>query len=251
MGSKMRRSRALGSAARSRGFTLALSIALGAVSLGTTACRITEDDVAARAKKKAGPRKLVAVVQHDKYDLPLRVHAGMTLVSMKPRGGRAIGLLGGDEYIGLLEGLEEMPAEDREPIIAGMVPELEKGILSVPQGEEADTSIAYKDAAFALLTHGETGLVSDKQVIDRLKAALIEWCKHNFVARMEDTTQLYGMEQVLRYLQAPGAKGLASLIEPDFKKIREVSQLIHELADVETKVEASKRMVAVAKHVDS
>lgn len=242
---------ALSSRARRGTVALALTFGLSLTALSTTGCRINDDDVEAWARKKAGPRKLVAVVQHDKYELPLRVSAGMTLVSMKPRGGRAVGLLGDEEYIGLLEGLEEMAAEERAPIIKGMVPGLEKGIAFVPQGEEADTSFAYKDAAFALLTHGETGLVTDQEVKDRLSAALIEWCKHNFDVRMDDTSQLYGMEQVLRYLRAPGVKGLTELIKPEFKKIREVSKLISELGDKETKLEASKRMVVVAKHVDS
>lgn len=230
---------------------LAMTFALSLTALSTTGCRITEDDVEAWARKKAGPRKLVAVVQHDKYELPLRVSAGMTLVSMSPRGGRAVGLLGDEDYIGLLEGLEEMSAEERAPIIKGMVPGLEKGMAFVPQGEEVDTSFPYKDAAFALLTHGETGLVTDQEVKDRLSAALIEWCKHNFETRMEDTSQLYGMEQVLRYLRAPGVTALTELIQPEFKKIREVAKLISELGDKETKQEASKRMVTVAKHVDS
>jgi hypothetical protein len=229
---------------------LALTVAFSLTALSVTGCRITDDDVEAWARKKAGPRKLVAVVQHEKYDLPLRVSAGMTLVSMKPRGGRAVGQLGDEEYIGLLEGLEEMSAEERAPIIKGMVPGLEKGIAMIPQGEEVDDSFAYKDAAFALLTHGETGLVTDQEVKDRLSVALIEWCKHNFDVRMDDTSQLYGMEQVLRYLREPGVKGLTELIKPEFKKIREVSKLISELGDKETKKEASKRMVTVAKHVD-
>ncbi len=238
-------------AARKSTVALCMTFAVSVTALSTTGCRITTDDVEGWAKKKAGPRKLVAVVQHDKYDMPLRVTAGMTLVSMKPRGGRAVGLLGDEEYIGLLEGLEEMSADERAPIIKGMVPELVKGITFVPQGDEVDTSFAYKDAAFALLTHGETGLVTDKEVTEKLKAALIEWAKHNFEARMDDTSQLYGMEQVLRYLRAPGVEGLTELIEPDFKKIREVSKLISELGDKETKQEASKKMVTVAKHVDS
>lgn len=237
--------------ARRSTVALAMTFALSLTALSTTGCRITEDDVEAWARKKAGPRKLVAVVQHDKYDLPLRVSAGMTLVSMSPRGGRSVGLLGDEEYIGLLEGLEEMPADERAPIIKGMVPGLEKGMAFVPQGDEVDTSFAYKDAAFALLTHGETGLVTDQEVKDRLSAALIEWCKHNFEVRMDDTSQLYGLEQVMRYLRAPGVTGLTELIKPEFKKIREVSKLISELGDQETKKEASKRLVTVAKHVDS
>lgn len=234
-----------------RAGVLATGLLAGSVALSTTGCRITDDDVEAWARKTNGPRKLVAVLQHDKYDMPLRVNAGMTLVSMKPRGGRSVGLLGDEGYIGLLEGLQEMSAEDRAPIIKGMVPGLEKGILFVPQGEEPDTSFAYKDAAFALLTHGEGGLITDEESVSRLKAALTQWVKTDFERRMDDTTQLYGMEQVLRYLRAPGVRDLTALIEPDFRKIRQLSQLIDELADDKTKKEASTKMVSVAKFVDS
>lgn len=228
-----------------------MCLSLGMIGATASGCRITDDDVHAWARKASGPRKLVAVLQHDKYDMDLRVQAALTLVEMKPRGGRAVGLVGDEEFTGLLKGLEQMSVEARRPIVDGMVPELEKGITFVPKGEEPDTSFAYKDAAYALLTDNETGLVDTEESRVRLKAALIAWCQNNFVARMDDTTQLYGMEQVLRLVRAPGMKGLTSLIEADFKKIRELSQLIHELADNETKVDASKRIVAVAKHVNS
>ncbi len=233
----------------SRAFAMCLG--LGIIAISASGCRITDDDVHAWARKASGPRKLVAVLQHEKYETPLRVQAGLTLVSMAPRGGRAVGLVGDEEFIGLLKGLEQMSVEARRPIVDGMVPELEKGILFVPKGDEPDTSFAYKDAAYALLTDNETGVVDSEKSRERLKAALIVWCQNNFVARMDDTTQLYGMEQVLRLVRSSGVKGLTPLIEADFKKIRELAQLIHELADQETKIDASKRMVAVAKHVDS
>lgn len=234
-----------------RASMLALSLCVGGLSMATTGCQITNDDVSAWARKASGPRKLVAVLQHDKYEPELRVAAGMTLVTMPSRGGRDVGLLGGEDYIGLLDALEEMPEEQRTPIINGMVPELEEGILSIPEGDEADPSIPFKDAGYALLTHSNGELVSAPESQAKLKAALIVWCQNNFEARMNDTTQLYGMEQVLRYVRAPGVRGLTPLIEADFKKIRELAQLVDELGDDKTKLDASQRLVKVAKHVDS
>jgi hypothetical protein len=64
------------------------------------------------------------VVTHDKYPLELRVEAAMTLVTMKPRGGRSVGLLGGDDFDGLLTALGEMPADQRQIVLSGMVPRL-------------------------------------------------------------------------------------------------------------------------------
>lgn len=234
-----------------RAFLLASSLCIASTSLALSGCRITDDDVAAWARKSAGPRKLVAVLQHDKYPTALRVNAAVTLVTMKPRGGRAVGLLGSDEYIGLLEGLAEMDVSQRTPIIAGMVPKLVEGMALVPQGDEVDESVPYKDAAYALLTHNDAGLVSEEADRKALTDALVSWCQQNFVARMDDTTQLYGVEQVLRFVKAPGVKGLTPLIAADFKKIRELSQLIFELGDEATKLDASKRMVTVAEYVDS
>src|SRR5690606_24333315 len=95
-----------------RASVLATGLLVAGLALSTTGCRITDDDVDLWARKTNGPTKLIAVLQHDKYELPLRIHAGMTLVSMKPRGGRAVGLLGdGESYIGLLEGLQELSVE--------------------------------------------------------------------------------------------------------------------------------------------
>ena len=238
--------------ARKGMLTLSIGVcSMGLFGLTTTGCRISEDDVEGWARKASGPRKLVAVLQHDKYDLELRVDAGMTLVTMAPRGGRAVGLVGDDKFKGLLEGFVEMSAEERAPIINGMVPLLEEGILFVPKGDEADTSFAHKDAAFALLTHESQGLVTDPESKKRLKTALTAWCQENFETRLDDTTQLFGMEQVLRFVRAPGVRGLTPLIKSDFKKIRTLAKLIAEIGDDATKLDASKKLVSVAKHVDS
>lgn len=248
--SKMGRSMSWGTSGMRAG-AMALSLSVAAVGLSTSGCRVTEEDVSSWARKASGPRKLVAVLQHDKYDLDLRVKAAMTLVTMKPRGGRAVGLLGSDEYIGLLDGLSELSVTERTQLINGMVPELVAGIATVPQGDEADTSIPYKDAAYALLTYENDGLVADPHTREALTNALVDWAQQNFVARIDDTSQLYGMEQVLRYVRAQGVRGLTGLIEPEFKKIRELAGLIHELGDPATKLEASQRLVKVAEFVDS
>lgn len=221
------------------------------LAMATWGCRITDDDVSAWAKKASGPRKLVAVLQHDKYDLDLRVKSALTLATMKPRGGRAVGLLGNEEFIGLLDGLSELSDEERQGIVEGMVPELVAGIATIPEGDEPDASIPYKDAAYALLTFEGKPLVSDKVSEKALNNALVGWAQNNFVKRMEDTSQLYGMEQVLRYVRAPGVRGLTGLLEADFKKIRELANLIDELGDDATKLDASARLVKVAAHVDS
>src|SRR6476469_687515 len=87
------------------GFLLAIALIAG---MAASACRITEDDVHRWGSREQGPRRLVAVLTHDKYPTPLRVSAAMTLVHMKPRGGRQVGLQGNDEFTGLVEALGEV-----------------------------------------------------------------------------------------------------------------------------------------------
>jgi hypothetical protein len=223
---------------------------LGA-ALALPACRVTEEDVHRWGSRAQGPRRLVAVLTHDKYETPLRVEAAMTLVHMKPRGGRQVGLQGNDEFTGLVDALGDMPPESRAKVIAGMVPRLESEITAAPAAGQPDQSFPAKDAAYALLTQQDGALVADKAVHDRLMAALAKWSNTNFAARLDDTSQLYGMEQVLRLLKTDGVRGLTSEIQPGSKKIDTVAKLINELGDAATKLDASARLVKVAEQVDS
>lgn len=220
-------------------------------ALATPACRITEDDVARWGSREQGPRRLVAVLTHDKYATPLRVDAAMTLVHMKPRGGRQVGLQGNDEFKGLIDALAELTPESRAKLIEGMVPKLEAEISQPPAKDGPDKSYQAKDAAFALLTLQDGALVADGAMRARLMAALTKWANTSFSARLDDTSQLYGMEQVLRLLKADGVRGLTAEIQPGAKKIDTVSRLIDELGDPKTKLDASTRLVKVAEQVDS
>ena len=229
----------------------ALTVATLVGPLALSGCRTSEDDVHQWARKLSGPKRLVAVLTHDKYSPELRVEAALTLVTMKPRGGRAVGLLGGDDFPGLLEVLTEMPAEKRDAIVNGLVPALESGITAPVAPDGTDGSFPYKDAAFALLTQDGGSLVAAPEMRERLEKALTTWTQTNFEKRFDDTSQLYGMEQVLRLLKANGVRGLSPLLAADFKKIDSVARLIKELGDDATKADASARLVKVALHVDS
>ncbi|HTV19036.1 MAG TPA: hypothetical protein VMG12_10205 [Polyangiaceae bacterium] len=228
------------------------SWALAASMVGAMACRTSVDDVHRWANTLQGPRKIVAVMTHDKYPDDLRVEAAMTLVRMKPRSGRRVGI---DE---LVSGLDALPAPGRAKIVTGMVPILEKEIQKAPPAEpapgaarDADTTFPYKDAAFALLTNQGQGLVANDAERGRLKSALREWVMADFSARMDDSSQVYGMGQVLTELGAEGVRRLPLLITPDAKKIGSISQLVADLGDEPTKIEASQKLVQVASEVDS
>src|SRR5260221_1006511 len=146
--------------------TLVAVLAFGA---GISGCRTTTDDVHRWANTAQGPRKLVAVLVHDKYPMDLRVEAAMTLVSMKPRAGRRIGI--GN----LIDALNSLPERERAKIVGGMVPRLEAEIRKPATGTpeaRIDSSIAYKDAAYALLTNDVGPLLSDNALVEGLRWAL-------------------------------------------------------------------------------
>lgn len=236
---------------RRRSRPLLVGAALG-LALASVGCRITEEDVHRWASRSQGPRKLVAVLTHAKYPTPLRIEAAMTLVRMKPRGGRPVGLQGDDEFVGLIQALGELPGDARAELLAGVVPQLEQGMSKAPAGEgAADESFPYKDAAFALLTHENGGLLTEPALRKRLLDALVQWSNTNFAARMDDSSQIYSMEQVLRLLKADGVRGLTEELQPNGKKIDVVARLVRDLGDEATKLDASKRLVEVAKDVDS
>ncbi|HVU00813.1 MAG TPA: hypothetical protein VHE30_03645 [Polyangiaceae bacterium] len=221
------------------------TLALGAAVSG---CRTTPDDVHRWANTAQGPRKLVAVLTHDKYAMDLRVESAMTLVSMKPRAGRRVGI--GN----LVDALNALPEAERGKIVAGMVPRLDEEIRKPPSGaaeQRNDTSIPFKDAAYALLTNDAGPLVTDKSLVEKLRVALTQWAVTDFSARMDDSSQAYGMEQVLRMLGSAGVKGLPALIQLDAPKIDRISDLIADLGDPATKLEASKRLVQVASEINS
>ena len=225
--------------------TVAITLALGASVVG---CRTTSDNVHRWANTAQGPRKLVAVLVHDKYAIDLRVESAMTLVSMKPRAGRRIGI--GN----LVEALNELPEAERGKIVAAMVPKLEEEIRKPPAGtaeSRTDSSIPFKDAAYALLTNDGGPLVTDKTLVEKLRVALTEWAVTDFAARMDDSSQAYGMEQVLRMLGAVGVRGLPQLISLDAPKVDRICDIVADLGDTPTKLEASKKLVQVASEINS
>jgi hypothetical protein len=226
--------------------------ALAASLAGALGCRTNVDDVHRWANTQQGPRKIVAVMTHDKYPDELRIEAAMTLVRMKPRSGRRVGI---DD---LVTGLTDLPAPSRAKIVGGMVPVLEKEIRKPPPAEpepdkprKVDTTFPYKDAAFALLTSSGQELVASAPERERLKSALTEWVMADFSTRMDDPSQAYGMGQVLTELGAEGVRRLPELLVPEAKKINSITQLIAELGDAETKLVASEKLVQVASEINS
>jgi hypothetical protein len=231
---------------------LALALTVGVMA----GCRASADNIHRWGDTMQGPRKLVAVLVHDRYPLDLRVEAALTLVRMKPRGGKQVGLLGveGDfENKGLIRALAELSAAERGQIIGRMVPLLVAEMRKAPprpqtgQASASDPSYPFKDAAFGLLTLEQGSLVGDTTIRDQLETALADWSMVNFAQRVDESSQLYGVEQVLRHLKSKGVQRLPELIQPDTEKIDLIARLVAELGDERTRLDAGSRLVAIAR----
>lgn len=236
-------------------FVTAITVA-AVLTLGQ-GCRTSEDDVHRWANTLNGPRKLIAVVTHDKYPIDLRIEAAETLVSMKPRGGRRVGIQGTDEQEGLIDALSQMAPAARSALVSKLVPKLQAEMAKPPpvaqagQAAPADPSVPFKDAAFALLTHDDGALMPDEALKKSVRASLAQWCAADFSDRLDDSSQLYGVEQVLRELKADGVRGIPDMMAPGVSKLDRMSDLVGELGDADTKLRASQKLVDVAKDVSS
>jgi hypothetical protein len=169
-----------------------LTAAALAALLGLGACRTSSDDVQRWAATAQGPRKLVAVLTHDKYPLDLRVDAALALIGMKPRSGRRVGIQGGDDQVGLIGALAQLPPAVRQGLVAQLVPRLEaemkKPRTKPTDAAPADPGMPYKDAAFALLTHNNGALVSDPAIRQRLRVAIGNFSTTSFAERLDDSS---------------------------------------------------------------
>ncbi len=236
-------------------FALAAA-ALVSLAVTTAGCRTDKDNVERWASTVQGPKKLVAVLTHDKYPIDLRVEAALALVRMKPRNGRRVGIDGSDDVPGLIASLAQLPPASRNAIVARLVPALEAETLRKPpvvQGGQAppDPSVPYKDAAFALLTNERGRLVSDPALRQRLRAALSQWISNGFAQRYDDSSQTYSIKQMVAELRSEAVKSLPALIVPGAGKIDALAELIADFGDASTKLAASERLVTVASEVAS
>lgn len=238
-----------------------------ACSATTTGCAVDENDLARWETTLGGPRRLSAVVIHDKYPHALRVSAAMSLIRMKPRKGRVVGierlvkgaLVCDPEFIKPDEpcSKEQLGPEERTKILSDLVPlivaELGKAPPEPAQGGQAapDPSFPYKDAAFLMLTYEDAQVVPDPTLRKQLEEALTKWAMADFDNRLNDRTQAYGMEQLLRHIGPSSVKDLPSLMTKEGKNLSKMADIISKIADKPTREEASKRLVAIAEYIAS
>lgn len=236
--------------------------ALVGVLAGAAGCRVTQDDIQRWEHTEMGPVKLVAVVKHDKYELPLRRDAAVSLLRMKPRNGQRLGLqcetrLDRDmPAVCLQEALASLPPDERKQVVGELVPvlvaEMGKPMPAEgPNGAPAvDPTVPYKDGAFAILTYDRAPLVLDEEQRKALRGALVKWATTDFERRLAIGSQAFGPEQVLRQFGAESAPGLVAHIRSDGAYDRAAS-LVADIGDAATKEAASQKLVELAKYTES
>jgi hypothetical protein len=238
---------------------VAMVVASGLTMVG---CAVSESDVHRWETTESGPEKLYAIVTHDKYAWSLREEGALSLVRMRPRNGKRIGLeyleLGYDTPQGRVQGALSVLSEDaRLRVVDDIGPKLVEQIQQPPppraaegQPAQPDPSVPYKDAAFALLSH-EPPLVTDDKTKADLTAALVQWVQTDFEDRVDNSSQQFGVEQIMRFLGAPSVKTLPGVITLDSTKVDKACQLIADIGDDDTKKRASDALVALSRQIDS
>lgn len=229
---------------------------------GLMGCRVAENDVKRWETTQRGPHKLVAVVTHDKYSWELRTDAALSLIRMPPRGGVRQGISFlidkyKDEEGETREGaLNQIPEDGRRQIVDRMAPFLIKELEAPPPARTPegrlppDPTIPFKDATFAMLVH-EPPLVSNEKTRADLKAALTKWAAVGFEDRIENGSQQFGLEQMMRFLGADSVRTLPSIINENAARIDRIANLINEVGDEPTKLKASEALVALAQKYNS
>jgi hypothetical protein len=238
-------------------------LASALTGLGAVAgCAVSESDVHRWETTEGGPEKLYAIVTHDKYSWPLREEAALSLVRMRPRNGKRVGLeylaMGFDTSQGRVQGaLGVLTEEARRTIVDGIAPKLVEGILqpTPPKPAEGavippDPSVPYKDAAFALLSH-EPPLATDEKAKTELTSALSQWVQTDFESRIDNGSQQFGIEQIMRFIGASSVKSLPSCITESSTKVDRACALVADIGDEDTKKRAAESVVLLGKRIDS
>ncbi len=99
-----------------------------------------------------------------------------------------------------------------------------------------------------MLTHDGTVIISDEGLKQSLKSALVEWAMADFEHRLENRTQAYGMEQLLRFIGPMAVAGLPKLMTRDAVRLDQMASLVAELGDDKTKAAASAALVVIAQY---
>jgi hypothetical protein len=228
----------------------ALTAFAGASGAFVSGCAVSEGDIRHWELTENGPDKLYAVMTHDKYAWPLRYEAAMAMVRMKPRAGQHIGL---ETLLKALQSKDELSPSARDKIVNDLGPKIIEQMQQKPvtaaDNSIVDGSIPYKDAAYGLIS--EPSLVSDDKLRSDLSAAVAAWVQSDFENRLDNRSQAYGVEQIMRALGASSVKALPSYIREESAKVDRIAQLVAEIGDDDTKKRAADALVVLGKKLDS
>jgi hypothetical protein len=101
-----------------------------------------------------------------------------------------------------------------------------------------------------MLSHEPT-LISDEKTKQDVTQALIDWSNSDFENRLENGSQQYGLEQMMRFIGASSVKKLPSFINEDAYRVDRMSSLVADIGDDDTKKRAGDALVALTKVVNS
>lgn len=234
--------------------------------LAVGGCAVNQGDLVRWETTLGGPKRLSAVVLFDKYPLALRVQASMSLINMKPRKGKHVGidrlvkgtLVCDPEYVKSSEpcAKTELDPDTRAKILAELIPlivqELGKKPPPAQTGQVAlDPSFKFKDAGFLMLTYEKTQVIADQQLRNQLTEALTRWAMDDFETRLADKNQAFGMEQLLRHIGPAAVAGLPKQMTKDTRNLAKMSELVAKIGDKEAREQASKALVEIVKYTAS
>jgi hypothetical protein len=101
-----------------------------------------------------------------------------------------------------------------------------------------------------MLSHEPT-LITDPKTKADVVAALNTWVQSDFENRIENNSQQYGIESIMRFLGAGSVRTLPGLVTETSTKVDKVASLVGDLGDADTKQKTSDALVALAKRLDS
>jgi hypothetical protein len=241
---------------------LCVAVSVGTLSFAAAGCRVSETDVKRWESTQRGPYKLVAVVTHDKYPIELRTEAAMSLIRMPARGGVRQGI----KF--LIEKYKDEEGEDRDGALVQLSEDMRRQIVDrlvpllieelkpppptrTPEGRlPPDLTVPYKDAGFAMLIH-EPPLVSNEKTKADLRTALMHWAQTGFEDRVENGSQQYGLEQMMRTLGSESVKILPGLVNENTARLDRIASLVKDIGEEPTKLELSKVLVTLADKYNS
>ena len=198
-----------------------LATALAAASAG---CAVSESDVHRWETTEGGPEKLYALVTHDKYAWGLREEAAMSLIHMRPRNGKRVGLeyliLGYDTPAGRVQGaLSALPDDARKRIVDDIAPEARRDrsasrrrpsrpTARPPSRTRASPTRTPRSASCRTSLLSSTDDTSKANLVGRAHQVGADGLR----GTRRQPAQQFGVEQMMRFLGSPSVKSLPSTI---------------------------------------